>query len=1015
MILDQKMNRKILRVIPISVLQTVCIFLVFFFSGFVVQIEAQNQLAPVHFSVAGGFYSEALTLELTHPDPEVTIIYTLDGSEPELNHLQGIVYRHMDRYRSHQQQLLEKSYITHKYEQNDPIEIRDRSMDANYLSRMQTSFQESPEPYYFPIDPIFKGTVVRARAVKGETMTGPISTQTFFVTPDGRDRYSLPVISIAIQEDRFFDYESGIYVPGKKYDDANPDITRGDAVANHSQRGIEWERKASMEIFEPESVIADYQQEMGIRIHGGWSRVHPMKSLRLYARSDYGENRFRHQMFPDEPYTVFNRLILRNSGNDWPESMLRDPLMQRIVKHMNIDTQAYRPYILFLNGEYWGIHNMRERYDKHYLARKHGVDSDNIDLLTGFGWVKEGSNRHYVETLNYIRQNGLTAQDHYEYIQTRIDIENYIDYQIVHIFVANTDWPGNNIDFWRKATEQFEPVAPNMHDGRWRWLPFDLDLGFHLYEGCEPGNDVCTTPDHNTLAFASREDGPSWPNPPIATELFRAMLENEQFRVDFVNRYLDQLNTAFLPDRLVNEVREMAEYVEPEMNEHLDRWFSGRTWHHFNRWQYLINSRLIPFAEQRPDHARAHLKEFFDVKNEHKLTVDLSDHAGGYVQVNTVLIRSETPGVSTGPYPWSGTYFEGVPVVLVAHSFPGFRFSHWLGEGRRYHNPVIELNLTESESIKAVYYSDQDSDVIPKPHILREGSYQFDEWPASHLQAEYPDHMGFVYMDEDDPGLSADIAGFTTGIYNLDSRTRINGLDSDGFAFINTANENVGYPATRLGGAILGINTRRIRNIEVQWEGLTIRPNSRVYNLRLQYRIGDKGIFKDVLDEDGRPVEYNRNSEPGHRMQTGPIRLPTEAEDRAYVQLFWRYYHTGVQISEESGQRSKMAVSNISVEGLKIMDEELESLYPQDVAIFQNYPNPFNESTIVSFELPEDADIRLEIYDMLGRRVEIMVNEFRPAGGYHVRWDASGHASGIYMIRIETGKHVETRLMTLVK
>ena len=998
----------------------VCAVQLFYGTG--TSVAAQEISEPVRFSSPGGFYTENFALELSHPHPDAHIYYTLDGSIPNPDNLDGTTYHHMDRYRSPQQVLIEKSYVTLSYQSHSTISIYNRTNDENYVSRMQTTFEYEAEPYYFPQKTVFKGVVVRAIAVV-DTQVSPVETHTYFVSPEGRSRFSLPVISLAVQEDQFFDYEDGIYVPGKIYDEQNPFNTSGDARANHTQRGIEWERKATIELFEPESSIADLRQDLGIRIHGGWSRAHPMKSLRLYARSDYGENRFRHQIFPDEPYTDFNRLLLRNSGNDWPEAMLRDPLMQSIVKHMNVDTQAYRPYVVFINGEYWGIHNMRERYDKHYLERRYSVDPENIDMLTGNAWTNEGSNRHYRQTLDYIREHGLEDEHHFEYINTRIDLENYIDYQIAKIFVANTDWPGNNVDFWRYRTERFEPDAPPGQDGRWRWLVVDMDFGFHLYAGCEPGNDVCTPPDHNTLEFAARDDGPGWPNPPWSTELFRELLRNQQFRHDFITRYLDQLNTAFLPDRLMHEVLNVSGAVEPEMDEHLERWFSGRTWHHFDRWKYLINNRLLPFAEQRPGYARDHLKDFFDLGNRYRLTVDVSDPAAGFVKVNTVSITTETPGVAVDPWPWRGVYFEDVPVVLTARPMPGYRFSHWKGEGLRYHNSVLKLNVRGPEKIKAVFYPDNENEVFPKAHSLREGAFRFDEWssdiidqwPVNEPEAGYPDHMAFVYMDEEDPRLSAEISGFTEGMYNLDSRTRINGLGDDGFAFINTSNGNVGYPETRLGGAILAINTRRVRNIRVQWEGITVRPNSREYNLRLQYRIGSEGRFKDVLDEYGKPVEYNRNSEAGHRMMLGPVTLPEDAEDKAYVQLFWRYYHTAVRLDEESGQRSKMAVSHILIEGLSILDEDLETMYPQDITIFQNYPNPFNTSTIVSYELPKAGEVRLDIYDMLGRRVETLVNEFQQVGAHYTRWDGSGQSSGIYICRLQFGNQVEFLKMALLK
>jgi hypothetical protein len=1003
------------------------IFLLCFFqiiTGALAGIISQTLPEPVQFSIPGGFYTEQFVLELYHPDPDARIYFSLDGSVPDPENINGKTYLHVDRYQSDQQVMLEKKYTTYSYDIDSPIIIRNRSLEENYFSRMQTSFEAESVPYYYPLHSIFIGTVVRAIAVVNNQASSA-ETHTYFVSEEGRNRYSLPVIAITVQEDELFDYHKGIYVPGFLYDQNNPYSTRGDAVANYTQRGIEWERRVTVELFEPASSIPDLKQDAGIRIHGGWSRSNPMKSLRLYARSDYGENRFRHQMFPGEPYSDYNRLILRNGGNDWPEAMMRDPLLQGLVKHMKFDTQAYRPFVVFLNGEYWGIHNMRERYDKHYLSRRHGVDPDKIDHLTGNAQVVEGSNRHYRETIQYIRDQNLADDEHYEYIKTRIDIENYIDYLIAKIFVANTDWPGNNIEFWRYQTDRYEPDAPYQHDGRWRWLAIDMDFGFHLYYGCPPESDGCATPDHNTLAFASRDDGVGWPNPPWSTELFRSLLENQNFRKQFILRYQDQLNTAFLPGRIKDEIHRVAGHLEPEMHEHLERWFSGREWHHFNRWKYLVENRIIPFAEHRSYYARQHLKDFFGLGDSYRLTVDVSDPATGYVQINTIQIKAETPGVGKELWPWSGSFFQDFPVRLKAVAFPGYHFSHWEGEKIRYHQPVLNLELKEALQVKAVYYPDagKDSETFPKPFSLREGAYFMEswpgdiisEWPYNDPESGYPANMAFVYMDREDPGLDAEIAGYTEGLYNLNSRTRIIGLGDDGFAFINTSNGNVGFPDTRLGGAILALNTRRLKNIVVRWDGITVLPNSRVYNIRLQYRTDDSEPFRDLPDQNGNPVEYKRNEVSGHRVTIGPVRLPAEAENKSYIQLFWRYYHNSVQEDPSSGQRSQMAVANIIVEAIEILDEELDLIYPASLAVFQNYPNPFNSTTVLSFQIPHEGDVKLEIFDMLGRRIETLYDGYRAAGEHYLQWDAAGRSTGIYIVRLQYGQSVESRTITLVK
>ncbi|MBX2963337.1 MAG: CotH kinase family protein [Cyclobacteriaceae bacterium] len=623
--------------------------------------------APV-FSHGGGFYNTTFDLSIT-ADPEVTILYTLDGSEPDEANLAGTTYTYKNQYPHFPGNPFGPLLVApiNSYSYSSPISITDRSPLANRIAGRSSTYDQSP--WYAPSFPIFKGTVVRAKAIKDGNIASETITHTYFISPLGQARYSLPVVSLTLPENQLFGYEEGIYTPGKAFDDWRTQNPGGEAnggvPANYQFSGDAFEYLGHVQVFDSQhGTILD--QRMGMRIHGGYSRSFPTKSLRLYARGEYGNSHFEYPLFAERSSTAYKRILLRNSGNDWDHTYFRDAAIQAIAQPLKIDRQAYRPTVLFLNGEYWGLINARERYDKHYLNRMYGVDAENLDILEANAVVDEGDADHYNETINYILDNNVVQDAHYEYIKTRIDIENYIDYQIIQIFARNTDWPGNNIKYWRLKTNSFQPNAPHGHDGRWRWLLYDTDFGFGIWSN---------TFTHNTLAFAAQANGPSWPNPPWSTLLFRELLRNEQFKNAFISRFNDMLNSAFLPSRTTAIVNEMKKAYEPEIAEHIARWKVPSS---TSAWNNNVNV-MVNFAQERPAHQRQHIRSFFSLGTDINLTVDVSNPQHGHVRINTIEIKSTTAGISQNPYPFSGMYFRSIPIELEAIPAPGYKFAGWQG------------------------------------------------------------------------------------------------------------------------------------------------------------------------------------------------------------------------------------------------------------------------------------------------------------------------------------------------
>ena len=667
-------------------------FLVFLLSSFF--LIAQEVQLPV-LSATSGFYENEFTLTISHPDTDALIIYTLDGSDPHLDNIGGVTYNYKISYPQDPEDplgsLLQNSFETLTY--SNPIQITDRSNEPNKTSAIPTTFLT--KTHFPPQTPVFKGTIVKARAVV-DSEYSDIVVRNYFVTPQGADKYTLPVVSINLDEDKYYSYEYGLNVAGELFDQwriANP-TAQADiwTDANYWASGGDSELEINFSYFENGVEILNHNA--GLRNHGNGSRHMPNRSIRLYAKGDYGVSKFNHSFFNDYNYSSFKRIILRNSGNDGFATLFRDAFIQQATKHLNFEIQEYQPVILFVNSEYSGIYNIRERYDDHYFDRVFEIDEDDLDFMENDGIVDVGDDVHYNTMMNYLENNSLSDNSNFEYVTTLIDPINYTDYYITNIFSANYDWPHNNYEFFRKRVS-YTPDVPYGQDGRWRWVLKDMDFGFDLYQN----NDYT----HNTLTHATKFYEPwEWEAEAFnrSTLLARRLLENDEYKNYFINRFADLLNTTFMPSRLMQKMSEMEAVLEPEINEHIHRWdmFS------YNDWQNNIGI-MEDFATERLDYQRQHIRQKFNIDSNVQVMLDVSNSEHGYVKINTIDILPTTEGVSEVPYPWEGVYFKNIPISITAVPSEGYEFSHWEGTETG-NNPELTISPEGGIYAKAIFVED---------------------------------------------------------------------------------------------------------------------------------------------------------------------------------------------------------------------------------------------------------------------------------------------------------------------
>lgn len=624
------------------------------------------------FSIQPGFYTDSVVLSITCQHPNAIVRFTLDGSEP--------------------------SPVSPVF--TTPITLKSRSGQPNTYSMIH---QTTPWwGWSYPQGEVFKINMVRAKAFIPDTISTRILSGSYLIDDSIFNRYSLPVVSLITDSMNLFGYEEGIYIRGKIFDEhllQYPGDTLLFTPANYFMRGDSWERPIHVEMFS-HSGTSLLTQDAGLRMHGGASRMFRQKALRIHARNKYGSEYIDEPIFSDHkakkshvPIVRYKNLLMRTSGNDNDQTIFRDAFVHQLVKHSSIDVMELQPANVFLNGEFWGIHNFRERQDKYYFEQHYGIHPDSIVILETFGDVTEGPDTgrfHYMNMLAYMNSNSLSNTQHYNYIKTQMDVNNYLDYQSVQIYIRNTDWPGNNIRYWRKNTALSQPSAGLGDDGRWRWILFDTDFGFGQQDGL---ND----PQHNTLEFATDPDNTDWPNPDWSTFLFRKMLENEAFRNDYINRTADHINTSFKPQRVLDMIDSLQNLYAPDMPEHIYRWhFNGTV----NDWHQMIDIMRF-FAINRPAYMQQHIMNMWNLPDTYQLSTNVSNPAHGNVKVNSVVIDEDTKGISGLPYPWNGTYFKTIPVPLKAIAKPGYVFKEWENTGIT--NPEILINPTGDTTFKALF------------------------------------------------------------------------------------------------------------------------------------------------------------------------------------------------------------------------------------------------------------------------------------------------------------------------
>jgi len=581
------------------------------------------------FSHSDHFYQSYIEVTIEASIPEAVIYFTTDGSEPTID-----------------SPLYEEPIPFYLPEKNQPVAV-------------------------YPL---------KAIAVYEDIITRPL-VHTYFLGQDVHNRFDTIIFSLSTNDEYLYDHDIGILVEGAeraRFRAENPNVWPNPPdPANFNWRGMESERPIYVEVFEQDGqrVIA---QGGGVRTHGGWSRAHNQKSLRIVARNTYepGQGRFRYDFFPNDvkedvfgsPIRRYDQLILSNNANDRDFAMLRQEVNYALVRMAGFRVVSpMRAAVIFINGEYYGFTWLEVRINEQYLQDIYSAPTRDFQIVGRGEWWITTEDEQSIEDIGFFNEfydKDFTDDAVFREFEELVDVENLLFYYAYQTFAGNRDWPGGNLRRWRYIGPQEEGIelAPEL-DGRWRYVMFDLDFLMSLYVDVNPRDPA-----------------------------FRDYLRRGHARYSYMLSAI--LKRPEMADRFAIIICDIAANIITEQNvsDQIDRLY-GEAYNEISHalqakrytpWVSLESveqnhENMIAYVRDRENHFKRGMRDFFDwEEGEFIVTVTGGD----------AVIGSMVSG--------SSRYFKHL-IVPVSPALSGFTvFDHWIINGNTIYTPEINVSIADA-------------------------------------------------------------------------------------------------------------------------------------------------------------------------------------------------------------------------------------------------------------------------------------------------------------------------------
>lgn len=432
------------------------------------------------------------------------------------------------------------------YNNVEPLQIvLSSEFGAEIRYTLDCSEPTSASPVFKEAIILSETTVIRAIAYSDGQMKSEESVFSYIIN----ENHSVPVVSLTTSPENLWDTKTGIYVMGNN------------ASSEYPYKGanfwMDWEKPAYISFFEEGS--DGFSSGCGIKIFGNFGRAEAQKPFSVKFKEKYGLSELHYNMFDRyDDVSVFNTLVLRAGAQDISRSKFRDELFTSIVYDgTSVLTQAYKPCVLYLNGEYWGIYFIREKVDEDFVSVHENVTPESVTLLYRNGETVYGTASEYNALIRYVSSNSLSDAKAYAYVASKIDVENYIDFKLAQCYSGNIDL--HNVKYY-KSDES---------DGKWRWIFYDQDYAFR--ETWNPFGRI-----YNDKVTKLERPGPDG-NPVEVTYtvshiLFRKLLENADFQALFISRAEELMSTSFSADTVNARIDNLYNLLKAEMPRNCERW-----------------------------------------------------------------------------------------------------------------------------------------------------------------------------------------------------------------------------------------------------------------------------------------------------------------------------------------------------------------------------------------------------------------------------------------------------------